>query len=552
MSAQKPRRQSHLKAAVSDVTSEEQPTLPSHSPVGVSVITCKSPIDGSTLGTVAVDDPNAVRRAIARAREAQIGWARTDFGTRRAVLRRIQDHLLANIDTVVEAVVRDAGKTRENALIGEIWTVLEKLRWTTRSGEKYLQPETVSSGLLMHKRARLEYHPLGVMGAILPWNYPLQNIMNPIIPALMAGNAIVVKPSEWVAWSAPGFVDIVKNALAAEGQSPELVQLVQGDAETGKALITGGIDGLVFIGSVPNGRRILATAAEALVPVVLELGGKDPFIVCDDADLEQAAHAAMVGCFVNAGQNCVASERLLVMDGVYDQFAAKMQLMTDGLRQGDPLAQGGHVDVGAMVTPIQLELVESLVASAVAEGARILSGGKAIRTASGGTYYAPTVLADVRPDMTIMNEEVFGPVMLLCRVRDEHEAIAIANGVPFGLSSSVFSRDHTRARRIMDRLHAGMSAMNEFGGATYMAQDLTFGGVKHSGFGRMNGRDGLRACCNVKATLEDRFPIHFPNKVYPVGAGDYGQMSDVLKLLYGRGVVGRMDALKALATRLFK
>ncbi len=507
-------------------------------------IRCFDPATRELLGTVPVDSPADVQRAIARARQAQVGWRETSFALRRRVLRRITDAVLAQVDDLVELIVHDSGKTRENALMGEIWTVLEKLRWTAANGEKHLRPEHVSAGLLMHKRARLEYHPLGVIGAIIPWNYPLQNIMNPLIPALMAGNGFVVKPSEWVAWSARRFVQLVRDALEAEGQSPELVQVVQGFGETGQALIAGGIDSLVFIGSVKNGQRVLEAAARTITPVVLELGGKDPFIVCDDADLEAAAHAALAGCFISAGQNCVAAERLLVFDAVYDGFERMVGELVAEFRQGEPLA-GNVIDVGAIVTPMQLEIVERLVARAVEQGARVVAGGKRV-LAERGDYYAPTVLADVTPDMDIMQEETFGPVMLLCRVRDEHHAVEVANGTGFGLSSSVFSRDRARARRIASRLQAGMTAINEFGGMTYMAQDLTFGGVKESGFGRINGREGLRACCNVKAVLDDRLPFTFANKLFPVTSADFDRIKGAVRMVYGRGVRERLHGVADL------
>jgi len=515
-----------------------------------AVIQCSNPATGEALGTVEVDDPEAVADVVERARAAQIGWAETDFATRRRVLRRITNHLLEHCDELCDLLVADSGKTRENALMGEIWPVCEKLRWTAANGSKHLSPERVSPGLLVHKRARLEFHPLGVIGAIIPWNYPLQNILNPIIPALMAGNAVVVKPSEWVAFSAQRIIQIAKDAVAAEGHSPDLVGVVQGYGTTGKALIDSGVDALVFIGSVENGRRVLEAAAKTITPVVLELGGKDPFIVCDDADLEQAAHAAMAGCFISAGQNCVAAERLLVFDAVYDEFERKVGAMVGALRQGPP-AQG-DVDVGALVTPMQLEIVERLVKRAIEQGARVVAGGKRTRTDE-GNFFEPTVLADVTADMDIMQQETFGPVMLLCRVTDEHEAVAVANGTAFGLSSSVFSTDHAKARRIASRLQAGMTAINEFGGMTYMAQDLTFGGVKASGFGRLNGRDGLRACTNVKAVLDDRLPLHFANKLFPVAEGDFTTIKGAVKLVYASGVraklAGASDLLRTVLGR---
>lgn len=525
-----------------------QPQSQPH-PDKLEEIHCFDPATRESLGTVPVTSPEDVRRAVMRARDAQKAWRRTSFAQRRRVLARVLDRVLDEDERLVDLVARDCGKTRENALMGEIWPVCEKLRWMLNNGEKHLRAETVSSGMLMHKRARLEFHPLGVVGAIVPWNYPLQNIMNPAIPALMAGNGFVVKPSEWVAWSSQALVDVLRDALAVEGHDPELVQLVNGFGPTGKALIEAGVDTVVFIGSVDNGRRVLETAAHQLTPVVLELGGKDPFIVCDDADLEAAAHGAMGGAFINCGQNCVASERVIVHHKVAPKLEARLAELTRELRQGAPLG-GTVVDLGAMATPLQLEIVERLVGRAVEQGARVVVGGRREHTEQ-GEFFAPTVLADVTPDMDIMQQETFGPVLLLCAVKDDDKAIAVANGTSFGLGSSVFSKNRRRARRIARQVEAGMAGINDYGGMTYMAQDLTFGGIKQSGFGRMNGRDGLRAMCNVKAVLDDRFPFTFPTKVYPVSAKDFGITRGTLKLLYGRGVRRRLRGLGHLVRTLF-
>jgi acyl-CoA reductase-like NAD-dependent aldehyde dehydrogenase len=275
-------------------------------------------------------------------------------------------------------------------------------------------------------------------------------------------------------------------------------------------------------------------------------------VVCDDAELDQAAHAAMNGCFINCGQNCVASERILVEAGIYAAFEARVGALTRALRQGAPLGGAGSketVDLGAMVTPLQRQVVERLVADAVARGARVVAGGSTVLSDQ-GEYFAPTVLADVTPDMDIMREETFGPVMLLCKVRDDAHAIEIANATRFGLGSSVMSKDHARARRIADRLEAGMTAINDFGGMSYMAQDLPFGGVKESGFGRLNGRDGLRALSHPKALLEDRFPIHRASPIYPVGPRDYERVGRVLDLAYGPGIRRRLRGLAAIVRDL--
>ncbi|MCB9753732.1 MAG: aldehyde dehydrogenase family protein [Myxococcales bacterium] len=515
---------------------------PQHGEPPPLMIPCHEPATRALLGEVPVTPPAEVRAAIARARAAQREWARSSFAARRRVLQAISDALLADLDGVVARIVRDSGKTRENALMGELLPVCEKLRWTIRNGERHLRPERVRSGLLLHKRARVEFQPMGVVGAIIPWNYPLQNLLNPIIPALMAGNGVVVKPSEWVAWSAPAFVQLVKDAIAGEGFSPELVQCVQGYGETGEALVRGGVDCVLFIGSGRNGRRVLEAAAHNLVPVVLELGGKDPFIVCADAELEQAVHAALGGCFINCGQNCVASERVIVDRAVADAFERRVVELVAPMRQGLS-TEDEIMDVGAMITPPQLELVERLVDQAVREGARLVIGGQRVQRER-GDFYAPTVLADVTPEMTIMREEVFGPVMLLCPVDGDDEAIRVANATPFGLGASVMSRDRRRARRIARQLRSGMVAINDFGGLTYMAQDLPFGGVGASGFGRMNGRDGLRSFTNQRAVLDDRLPLHPVTAVYPVKERTYEQFKATLRLLYGRGLKARWHALR--------
>ncbi|MFN7951440.1 MAG: aldehyde dehydrogenase family protein [bacterium] len=511
----------------------------SAAPANPDTIVCTDPATGERLGEVPVTSPDEVREIVRRSRAAQERWGATPFEVRRRVLRHILDHVLAHVDELAELIVRDAGKIREHALV-EIWPVCEKLKTTIASGERYLRPEPVSAGLFKHKRARIEYPPLGVIGIIAPWNYPLQNVLGPAVPALFAGNGVVVKVSEWTSYSAARIQRIFDEALAAAGQSRDLVRIVTGYGQTGAALVGSGVDKIVFTGSVGNGRRVLAESAKTLTPVILELGGKDPLIVCDDADLEQAAHAAIGGAFVSCGQNCIAPERILVFDSVYEAFEKRVVEIVGAFRQGPPLA-GAIVDVGAMTMPAQVDIVEKLVNDALAKGARAVVGGKR-RSIGGGRYFEPTVLSGVTPDMAIFQEETFGPVLALVRVRDEEEAIRVANGTEFGLSSAVFSRDRARAERIGARLVAGSTNINDFG-LHYMAQELPFGGVKASGFGRLNGREGLRACTNPKAVLTDRFPIHVPPKMYPIGPGDYARLRGVLALLYGRGVAARLRAL---------
>jgi len=511
------------------------------------VIECYEPATRRVLGEVAVTPPEQVSALIAEARRAQHSWAQTSFDERRKVIGLILDHVLAHADELCDVVSRDSGKTRHNAMLGEIWPVAEKARWTLKNGEKYLVPERVSAGLFLHKRARIEYQALGVIGIIAPWNYPLQNILGPAIPALMAGNAVVVKVSEWVAWSAARFQRIFDEAFKQAGYPKELVQIINGYAKTGAALVSGGVDKVIFTGSLENGKRVLAEAAKTLTPVVLELGGKDPLIVCDDADMEQAVHAALTGSFINCGQNCLASERCLIFDSVYEVFAAQVGQLARALRQGEPLGNA-TVDCGAIVSPLQLELIEEQVRDAVAHGAKLLAGGTRVHSER-GQYFAPTVLADVTEDMRIAQEETFGPIMLLIRVRDEEDALRVANGTSFGLGATVLTKDKRRAQRLTERLVAGQVSVNDFG-LTYMAMELPFGGVRGSGFGRLNGREGLRACTNVKAVLDDRFSLHMPAKVFPVGDATTELARDVIQLIYERKLATRVDAAARLVRLL--
>ncbi len=506
-------------------------------------IPCFDPATLEPLGDVPVVAPEEVPARVERARRAQVRWAETSFAVRRRVLGRVLDHVIDHADELCRFVVRDAGKTLPNAMLGEIWPVCEKLRWTIAHGEKHLRREPVGSGLFVHKRAFVDYVPRGVVGAITAWNYPLQHILGCTIPTLMAGNAVVVKVSEWCAWSAERFQRIFDEAFEAEGLPTDLVQLINGYGETGQALVEGGVDMVIFIGSVENGRRVLSASASRLIPVVLELGGKDAFIVCEDAHLEQAAHAAMAGAFIAAGQNCLAAERMFVHASVYDAFVDRLVELAGPLRQGAPLGGQEPVDVGAMTTPAQLAIVQRLVDDAVAKGARVLVGGKP--GPSTGQFFAPTVLTDVTPEMAIMQEETFGPVAVVCKVESEDEAIRMANATQFGLGATVMTKSRRRAERIQRRIESGGVNINDFG-FHYMAHDLPFGGVKASGFGRLNGRDGLRACTHPKAVLADRFPLNMPAVLYPVGKRDVDVARGTIRLLYGRGWRRKLQGVRDL------
>jgi len=408
-----------------------------------------------------------------------------------------------------------------DAMIGDILVTCEKLAWLANSGEQYLVPEFRDVGrMMMMKRVWVEYRPVGVVGAIVPWNYPCHNLFNPISAALFSGNAIVVKVSEFAAWSVKFYKRVIDGCLDAVGAPRDLVQFVVGYGPTGRALVTSGVDKLIFVGSPEVGALVARSAAENLTPVVLELGGKDPFVVCDDVDIPSIIQTVCRGAWQSMGQNCAGPERFFVYERVYDKFVSEVYNVVSRLKVGSSLGDPS-VDCGAIcMGPKAVEKFQDLVDDAVRKGARIVWGGR-VPTDKGanslapgpssGSFYPPTVLADVPESAIIAQEEIFGPIMCIFKVRgnSDDEAVRMANNCHFALSSCAFSADAARAKAVASRLNAGMSCVNDLEGTTYMNQSLPFGGCKKSGYDRFAGPEGLRGLCNIRSCCEDRC-VAFP------------------------------------------
>ena len=504
-------------------------------------IPCHEPATGRDLGEAHAMSRSEVDEVVARARRAQPTWAATSFEERRAVMRELLAEIVENQPAICEKCVRDSGKTMVDAALGEIFPVCEKIRYLLAEGENDLTPQPRDSGFLKHKRARVEYHPLGVVAVICPWNFPFHNIYCPLVPALFAGNAVVVKVSEHTSWSAPDLLDIVHRVLRRRGHDPALVQLVTGYGDSGEALVRSDVDKVFFTGSPENGVKVMAAASDTLTPVVLELGGKDPMVICDDADLDHAVEQAMLGVFTACGQMCVGAERIYVQAPVYDDFVRRAVARVSELRQGSPLDE--EVDLGAMTMPRQLDILESLVDDAVKKGARLLAGGR--RDPGGRQFFQPTILVDVDHRMRITREEQFGPVMVVMCFDTDADAVRLANDCAYGLGSSVFTKNPARAERIASQIRAGMTVVNDYGLA-YMMQALPFGGVGRSGFGRINGREGLRACCNEKAVVTDRVALGGGVSVYPIVPSTFPLVRSAIELIYRPGLAGKARA--ALST----
>lgn len=396
-----------------------------------------------------------------------------------------------------------------DASFGEILVTAEKLQWTITHGEKALFPSRRTTNLLMkYKLATVHYEPLGVVAALVSWNYPFHNFIGPIISALFAGNAIIVKPSERTAWSTPYFLEIIRSALRVNGHSTDLVHALPMWPETANHLTSHvDIHHITFIGSQNVCKEVLRSSARAIIPVCAELGGKDASIILDDVPnsrFESMAHILLRGTFQSAGQNCIGIERVIALPKIYSRLIEFLQPKVESLRVGAPLSNT-DIDVGAVISPINFERLEKLISDAVKDGARLLVGGKRWinPTFPQGHYFQPTLLVDVTLSMRIAQEELFAPVCILMKAGSVDEAISIANSTSYSLGASVFGSSKSDLNKVVHGVRAGMVSVNDF--AVFYAVQLPFGGVAGSGYGRFAGEEGLRSLSNLKSVCEDRF-----------------------------------------------
>jgi acyl-CoA reductase-like NAD-dependent aldehyde dehydrogenase len=473
-------------------------------------IAVENPATGEVLAYVDDMDASRVKELVDRARVAQRGWEALGFGSRAEVMYELRRWLIDNRERVIRTVVSENGKTREDAMLAELWYVCDSLGFWARNAEKYLADERVRphSPFLLGKKVLVRYRPLGVVGVIGPWNYPLTLGFGDAIPALMAGNSVVIKPSE----IAPLATLLVAEGVKACGLPRDVMLVATGAGETGAALVDNA-DMIMFTGSTRTGKKVMARAAERLIPVSLELGGKDPMIVLKDANLERAANLAVQWSMSNSGQICMAVERVYVEEPVYDEFVGKVVEKTRALRQGVP-GEPGAVEIGAVTFPPQIETVEQHVQDAVDKGADVLVGGK--RRPGPGRFFEPTVLTGVDHTMAIMTEETFGPTLPIMKVRDADEAVRLANDTRYGLNSSVFTRDVAKGERIARRLEAGNACVND-ALMNYLSQEAPFGGTRESGIGVRHGAGGIRKYCAPQTILVTRFgpkrePTMYPNR----------------------------------------
>lgn len=474
------------------------------------------PATGQFLGSFISMKKSQIDDLIKRCENAQISWRDTTIQQRIQVLLSLHEYILMNQELIARVSCRDSGKTMLDASMGEILVTLEKIQWIIKYGESILKPSKrpgpTNFFMKWYKGAEVRYEPLGVVGALVSWNYPFHNLFGPIIASIFTGNGIIVKCSEQVVWSSEFFITIMKKCLEVCGHNPDLIQLCycfppsENDNTANYFTSHPTLKHLTFIGSKPVAHHVLAAASKNLTPVVVELGGKDAFIVLDSVkDLNKLSSIIMRGTFQSSGQNCIGIERVIVSEKNYDPLVSILNERIGKLRLGSDIDHLEDVDMGAMISDNRFTELENMISKAVNSGARLLHGGTRFNHPNypQGHYFQPTLLVDVTPDMEIAQNEVFGPILVVMKAKDANDCISLTNDAPFGLGGSVFGSDYAECNMVANQLKTGNVSINDF--ATFYICQLPFGGINGSGYGKFGGEEGLLGLCNAKSICYDKF-----------------------------------------------
>jgi succinate-semialdehyde dehydrogenase/glutarate-semialdehyde dehydrogenase len=516
------------------------------SPTETREIISYDPSSGEELGRAPLMEAVDVQAAVSRARTAQPAWAALSYSQRGKYILQARELVLGQLDQISTLVSRETGKPVPEAMSMEVVPTLDLMHYFAHKTETMLKTQRIGIDQygLMGRSSRIVYKPLGVIGVISPWNFPWATPLDEIVLALMAGNAVVVKPSELTPLTALKIGEVFRDAKLPSG----LLEVVTGAGSTGAALVESGVDKILFTGSVATGRRVAETAASLLTPVVLELGGKDPMIVLDDAKLENAARAAVWGAFCNSGQACASIERCYVHESVAAKFIELVVKETGALKQGQTTTD--EVDVGAMTNERQLNIVEAHIRDAINLGARVLTGGHR-PDEKRGWFHQPTVMVDVDHSMQVMRDETFGPVLPIMTFKSDDEAVALANDSIYGLTACVFTSNLERGRKMAERIEAGTVMVNEVV-YTHALGQTPWGGVKQSGYGRTHGRLGLLELVTPQHIHVNKLP-GFPDVWWFRYTRDAAELFRGLAHRFTTGsVFNAVPLLPAMLRRLFK
>jgi len=499
-------------------------------PGGRRRLSLLDPAKGESIGEFEVQNAHDVGLALEAARKAQPDWAARAIEERARYLTRAVQKLIDRQDEFIDVLLRESGKPLSEILMMEIYSACDVLTYYAKHAAEVLRSEKkpLHGFMRFMKKLRIEYRPLGVVGVISPWNGPFILSLSPTIQALLAGNAVLLKPSEVTPFSGKLVGDLLEAVALPDG----LLTVLMGDGETGAALVEAGVDKISFTGSVETGRSVAEACARQLIPCTLELGGKDPMIVCADANLDNAAGGAVAGAFLNSGHVCCGTERVYVLEEVADEFTQKVLERVARLRQGSR----GEFDVGAIFWDRQLEIIEAHVADAIAKGAKLLAGGRRNPNLD-GLFFEPTVLSDVNHDMLIMQEETFGPVLPIMRVADLDEAVRLANRTDYGLGANIWTRDKRSGVELARRIDSGSVCINDMA-MTYGVLEAPFGGLKNSGVGQIHGAGALRGFTHPKPIVIDRFGGRVTAGLYPYTFKNEVRLRKLINILY-RSPLGR-------------